>query len=229
MSLRIPRLTTPRSVARTTRLFFTPPTNQTSSRLLLNNNNTPLRKFAFYRRSVRREDVPIVAAAKVPRLPLDDIVKHPVQYLWMQLEHGLSEDEYKDVAAQVETRVTEAVLAAADARRSGGAHSHQQVLTVSPSVCVSRRSPLMNKGAGEGDYGNVHLAVRSNKPAHYSSPLGCRKQRSKCRPPVDCAGKVWRRRRSLYYISRQHQADLQAAAPHVPGFGRGSFHRFPGL
>ena len=56
MSLSIPRLTT-RSVARTIRPFFTPPTNQTSSRLLL--NNTPLRSFAFYRRSVREEDVPV--------------------------------------------------------------------------------------------------------------------------------------------------------------------------
>ncbi|KAI7536409.1 hypothetical protein KC331_g11493 [Hortaea werneckii] len=126
MSLRIPRLTT-RSVARSTRPFFTPIANQTSSRLLLNNNNNSLRSFAFYRRSVRGEDVPVVPAdLKVPRLPSDEIAIQQEQYLWMQLRHGLSEDEYKDVAAKVELRVTEAVVAAADARSGGAAHSRQQ-------------------------------------------------------------------------------------------------------
>lgn len=139
MSLRLPRLTT-RSVARTTRPFFTPTTNQTSLRPLLN-SNTPLRSFAFYRRSVREEDVPVVSADKVPRLPLfSSIARQQEQYLWMQLRHGLSEDEYKDVAAKVEMRVTEAVVAAY-ARSGGAAHLRQQVLTVSPSVCVLADPP----------------------------------------------------------------------------------------
>ncbi|GAB1744054.1 hypothetical protein NU219Hw_g1090t1 [Hortaea werneckii] len=175
MSLRIPRLITPRSVARTAQLFFTPPTNQTSSRLLLNNNNTPLRNFAFYRRSVRGEDVPVVAAAKVPRLPLDDIVKHPVQYLWMQLAHGLSEDEYKDVAAQVETRVTEAVLAAADARRSEGAHSHQRVLTDAASnVASADHASIVQEKSGEEEEADDTTSVVNitliYKPPHPMFP-----------------------------------------------------------
>lgn len=58
----------------------------------------------------------------------------------MQLRHGLSEDEYKDVAAKVEMRVTEAVVAAY-ARSGGAAHLRQQVLTVSPSVCVLADPP----------------------------------------------------------------------------------------
>ncbi|KAI7367679.1 hypothetical protein KC354_g3247 [Hortaea werneckii] len=107
MSLRLPRLTT-RSVARATRPFFTPIANQTLSRPLLNNNNNRLRSFAFYRRSVREEDVPVVSAYKIPHLPVGSITTEQEQYLWVQLRDGLDEGEYKDVAARVEIHVTDA-------------------------------------------------------------------------------------------------------------------------
>ncbi|KAI7331565.1 hypothetical protein KC315_g5056 [Hortaea werneckii] len=110
MSLRLPRLTT-RSVARATRPFFTPIANQTLSRPLLNNNNNRLRSFAFYRRSVREEDVPVVSAYKIPHLPVGSITTEQEQYLWVQLRDGLDEGEYKDVAARVEIHVTDAVAA----------------------------------------------------------------------------------------------------------------------
>ncbi|KAI7241728.1 hypothetical protein KC330_g406 [Hortaea werneckii] len=133
MSLRIPRLTT-RSVAKPTRLFSTPPTNQTSSRPLLN-SNTPLRKFAFYRRSVREEDVPVVPAdLKVPRLPLGEITTQQEQYLWMQLRDGLSKGAYKDVAARVEIHVTDAVAAYARSRR---AHSSSAGIIITVSTIIS--------------------------------------------------------------------------------------------
>lgn len=108
MSLRLSRLTT-RSVARTTRLFFTPTANQTLTRPLL--TKTPLRSFAFYRRSKREEDVPVVDKYKIPHLPVGSITTQEDQYLWVQLRDGLDEAEYKDVAARVEIHVTDAVAA----------------------------------------------------------------------------------------------------------------------
>ncbi|KAI6889885.1 hypothetical protein KC318_g4814 [Hortaea werneckii] len=171
MSLRLPRLTT-RSVARTTRLFFTPPTNQPSLRPLLN-SNTPLRSFAFYRRSVREEDVPVVSADKVPRLPLfSSIARQQEQYLWMQLRHGLSEDEYKDVAAKVEMRVTEAVVAAY-ARSQGAAHSRQQVLTDTASNVARADDPPTGQEEGSGEAAATTSVVNIRliyKPPHPKFP-----------------------------------------------------------
>ncbi|KAI7491582.1 hypothetical protein KC367_g7040 [Hortaea werneckii] len=95
MSLRIPHLT--RFVARTTRPFFTPTANQTPSLTLLNN---PVRRFSFYRRSVCEDDVAVVPADKIPRLPLSAITQQHPQNLWVGSHHGLSEAEYKDIAGQ---------------------------------------------------------------------------------------------------------------------------------
>ncbi|RMY29046.1 hypothetical protein D0866_08976 [Hortaea werneckii] len=134
MSLRIPRLTT-RSVARTTRLFFTPTANQTLTRPLL--TRTPLRRFAFYRRSVRAEDVLVVSADKIPRLPVGSINREQEQYLWVQLREGLGEDEYKDVAARVEIHVTDAVAAAYARSRA-----HRQQDTASGSAASQTISAI---------------------------------------------------------------------------------------
>ena len=98
MSLRILHPTRTAGKAQT---FFAP-TNRTLSRPLLNARN-----FAFYRRSIREADVAVAAACKIPR-PLDRITP---QSLWMQLKDGLSEQEYKDIAARIETHVTNAVAA----------------------------------------------------------------------------------------------------------------------
>ncbi|KAI7366585.1 hypothetical protein KC336_g21293 [Hortaea werneckii] len=142
MFLRIPHLTA-RSVARTTRTFFTPTANQTPSLTLLNN---PLRRFAFSRRSVREHDVAVVPADKIPRLPLGGITQQHPQNLWVGLHHGFSEAEYKDVAAQVETRVKDAVASAFAMRRAH--HPQQQVSTdpASGSRAASTSPPTPSAG-----------------------------------------------------------------------------------
>ncbi|KAI7159949.1 hypothetical protein KC349_g3761 [Hortaea werneckii] len=132
MSLCLPRLTT-RSVARSTRPSFTPIANQTSSRLLLNNNN-PLRRFAFYRRSIRGEDVPVVPEYKIPHIPVGSITTQQDHYLWVQLRDGLDEAEYKDVAARVEIHVTDAVAATYARSR---AYRQQLSRTVDTSQTIS--------------------------------------------------------------------------------------------
>ncbi|RMY85254.1 hypothetical protein D0861_06554, partial [Hortaea werneckii] len=122
-SLRIQHLArrTGKTIARP---FSSPTANQSSSLTFLNNR---LRRFAFYRRSVREDDVALVPADKIPRLPLGGITQRHPQNLWVGLHHGLSEAKYKDIAGQVETRATEAA-AAAYARR-GALFSQQQVST----------------------------------------------------------------------------------------------------
>ncbi|KAI7090674.1 hypothetical protein KC356_g1290 [Hortaea werneckii] len=123
MSLRIQHLAT-RTGKTIARPFFSPTANQSSSLTFLNDR---LRRFAFYRRSVREDDVAVVPADKVPHLPLGSITPQQVQNLWVSLHHGLSEAEYKDVAAQVETRVKDAVASAYAMRRAH--HPQQQVST----------------------------------------------------------------------------------------------------
>ncbi|RMY67619.1 hypothetical protein D0864_11539 [Hortaea werneckii] len=87
-------------------------------------------EFAFYHRSVRKDDVVVITADKIPRLPLSGINPQQEQNLWVALREGLSEDEYKDVAAQVETRMAEAVAAVYARRR---AHDPQQQVSPDPA------------------------------------------------------------------------------------------------
>ncbi|KAI7221261.1 hypothetical protein KC333_g1846 [Hortaea werneckii] len=154
MSLRLPRLTT-RSVARTTRPFFTPIANQTLSRPLLNNNNNRLRSFAFYRRSVREEDVPVLSADKIPHLPVGSITTEQDQYLWVQLRDGLDESEYKDVAARVEIHVTEAVAATylrsrAYRQKLSRTVDTSQTISAVPNIRLSYKPPHPKFPGSEG-------------------------------------------------------------------------------
>lgn len=132
MSLRLSHLIK-RTVKTTARPVFTPTTNQTPS-LTLHNNR--LRRFAFYHRSVRKDDVAVIPANKVPHFARGRFTPQQVQSLWMVLRDGLSEAEYKDIAGQVEVRLTEAV-AAAYANR-GAHYLQQQVSTVSRKCLLPR-------------------------------------------------------------------------------------------
>ncbi|KAI7359618.1 hypothetical protein KC320_g323 [Hortaea werneckii] len=124
MSLRLSHLIK-RTVKTTARPLFTPTANQKPS-LTLHNNR--LRRFAFYHRSVRKDDVAVIPANKVPHFARGRFTQ--VQSLWMTLRDGLSEDEYKDIAGQVEVRLTEAVAAAYVNR---GAHYPQQQVSPDPA------------------------------------------------------------------------------------------------
>ncbi|KAI7513972.1 hypothetical protein KC347_g1073 [Hortaea werneckii] len=95
--LRTPALATPGRYLIKARPFSSPTANQSSSLTFLNNR---LRRFAFYRRSVREDDVALVPADKIPRLPLGGITQRHPQNLWVGLHHGLSEAKYKDIAGQ---------------------------------------------------------------------------------------------------------------------------------
>ena len=63
------------------------------------------RAFAFYRGSVRQPDVAVKEACTVAR-PAN--CAEP-RSLWLELRPGLSEEEYKDIAARVEKFVTRSV------------------------------------------------------------------------------------------------------------------------
>ncbi|KAI6815329.1 hypothetical protein KC332_g10315 [Hortaea werneckii] len=126
MSLRLSHLIK-RTVKTTPRPVFTPTANQTPSLTLF---NKPLRKFASYR-SVSEDGVIVISASKIPRLPRSGINPQQGQGLCVDLRDGLSEDECKDVATQIETRITEAVAAAYAARSR--AHSPQQQVSTDPA------------------------------------------------------------------------------------------------
>ncbi|KAI6869399.1 hypothetical protein KC323_g2726 [Hortaea werneckii] len=179
MSLRIPHLTA-RSVARTTRLFPNPTANQTLS-LTLHNNR--LRRFAFCHRSVHRsvhrnvskDGVVVISENKISRLPRSGINPPQGQSLCVDLRDGLSEDEVKDVATQVEARLTEAVAAAYAARSR--AHSSQQQVSTDPasdSRAASTEPPTLPAGQqqepGSEEAESAVYMLLTYKPPHPKFP-----------------------------------------------------------